>query len=212
MAERKSIIPEGYEEREFSLDDYIKMKVDEALRNEAEREYGVGRPSSLRKGEFREDVATATGDYGDGYTAYTMNDLAKVGFRPLAKGEKPAPGDLARLPYYVIDKDGKKRVDEGDLHFVRNVRDGGFEGGEIVRMDKSYNRGGLFKPGVLYDGWTTDNPVYYRFAGTDEDRSEIEQHNERVRQLKKDAQPIKAEMPTPERITTAEWLGKILRK
>jgi hypothetical protein len=215
MAERKSIIPEGYEEREFSLDDYIAAKVAEAVKNESERKYGVGRPASNRNGEFEMDIATATGDYGDGYTAYTRDDLEKLGFRQLRRGEKPAAGDLARVPTiyndHVVTTPHKT---EGRYYFVRKpLEGGGFEGSGFEDGD-DYRHDIIMKPNYKERsyGLRYYDPIYYRFFGTDEDRSEIEQHNERVRQLKKDAQPIKAEMPTPERITTAEWLGKILRK
>jgi hypothetical protein len=231
VKKESGIIPEEYvlKNKEYSIDEWRKQKIADALKYQESRETGADVPNwwggtsddiyySDKYGIWNNCLATATGAFGDKYcesgNKTFINPKAsgyfqKKGFRELTDGEQLQHGDLLQLFY---DRDGREPFhmlmytgddDSGRLYTYGTGTE------NIIRKNRRF---------PIHD----DGPVkYYRFTGTEDDIAEIEAHNAKVRKFNEETAPLREKrevtlIPTKpikaEPIDTARWLRTLPKR
>ena len=220
-------IPEEHvlKNKEFSIDEWRKMKIDEALKFQQERETGADVPNwwegtvddkyfSPKYGFWQNCIATATGAFGKKYcetgnksfiNPNSNGYFEKKGFREVTDDDKDEYGDI------WIDYDG-----ESPYHAI--MLTGHDENGKpLFTYGTGYNNN--INKGTHYPTETIKKK--YRFVGTPEDIAEIEAHNAKVRKFHEETAPLREKreitrIPTKsieaEPINTAKWLSTLPKR
>lgn len=230
VKKESGIIPEEYvlKNKEYSIDEWRKQKIADALKYQESRETGADVPNwwggasddiyySDKYGIWNNCLATATGAFGDKYcesgnktfiNPNAQGYFQKKGFRELTDGEQLQHGDLLQLFY---DKNGNEPFhtlmytgddDSGRLYTY------GSGTTNVIRKNKHFPIHG------------NGRVKYYRFTGTKDDIAEIEAHNAKVREYNEKTAPLREKREVPLLKTkpldnsamTAEWLSKLPKR
>lgn len=231
VKKESGIIPEEYvlKNKEYSIDEWRKQKIEDALKYQESRETGADVPTwwqgsaedpyySDKYGIWNNCLATATGAFGDKYcetgNKTFLNPNAsgyfqKKGFRELTDGEQLQHGDLVQVFY---DRDGRE-----PFHTIMYTGDD--DSGRLY----TYGTGNvnMIQKNAHFPVSKDGRAKFYRFVGTEDDIAEIEAHNAKVRKFNEETAPLREKrevtlIPTKpieaEPINTAKWLSTLPRR
>lgn len=200
MTQKKtnSIVPQEYVDKmqEYNIDDWRKQKIADALKYQAERETGADVPSWWSDGEdpyfhskrglWKNCISTATSSFGEKYceignqTFINPNSkgyFVKKGFRELTDADNDQYGDIwvdydeiKNTPFHALMLTGHDENGTPTFTYGSGWQDG-------IKKDANYKFEKLGKK--------------YRFVGTPEDIAEIEAHNAKVKEYKKETAPLR---------------------
>lgn len=206
---KKSVIPEGYDDKTYSLEDFQRAAIDAAVNNARTRTTGHPQPSWWNEevhGDYNGCIGTATDNFGDdsceiGNQTFLKNYKDK-GFRRLDAGEKPAIGDIVQYVYNKTDPQ-------------HSVLITGFDENNFPITSYDNGHGVIKTNNTMHH--TLDNPSYtanyFRFVGTPAQQAEIEAHNaavmDRRRQAAAGVQPLQPQVQQATPVQASDVLSRM---